>query len=197
MILAAILIVAIPVAAAAEDPAAARARYKSGTKHFDLGEFKAALEDFKEAFRLKEDPVILYNIGQCYRLLQDNVEAVRAYRSYLRRAPEAPNRVEVEAKIATLQQAIDSQERATKMPPNQVVPEGGRPPETGPGPTTTTTTTTVIATPPPANTPVYKKWWFWTAIGAVVVVGVGVGLGVGLSSSSRVAPANQFPGVAF
>jgi hypothetical protein len=31
--------------------------------------------------------------------------------------------------------------------------------------------------------PIYKKWWLWTAMGAVVVVAVGVGVGVGLSSS--------------
>lgn len=27
-----------------------------------------------------------------------------------------------------------------------------------------------------AGTPVYKKWWFWTAIGAVALVGAGVGI---------------------
>ena len=29
----------------------------------------------------------------------------------------------------------------------------------------------VIVTPPPASTPITRQWWFWTAIGAVVVGG--------------------------
>jgi tetratricopeptide (TPR) repeat protein len=37
---------------------------------------------------------------------------------------------------------------------------------------------------PKERTPVYKKWWLWTIVGGVVVVGVGVGLGIGLSGSS-------------
>jgi hypothetical protein len=30
---------------------------------------------------------------------------------------------------------------------------------------------------------VYKKWWLWTTVGGVVVVGAAVGLGVALSST--------------
>jgi hypothetical protein len=58
-----------------------------------------------------------------------------------------------------------------------------------------TTSNTLVATaPPPRKTPVYKKWWLWTAVGGVVVVGVAVGLGVGLSGSSGPA---TFPRVSF
>ena len=36
------------------------------------------------------------------------------------------------------------------------------------------------------NTPVYKRWWLWTLVGAAVVgVGLGVGLGLGLRSSAQ------------
>lgn len=41
--------------------------------------------------------------------------------------------------------------------------------------------------PEPTRAPVWRQWWFWTVIGAVVV-GAGVGLGVGLGT------ANQEPG---
>ena len=36
-----------------------------------------------------EDPVFLYNIAQCHRLLGENAEAVRFYRRYLEAAPAA------------------------------------------------------------------------------------------------------------
>jgi hypothetical protein len=46
-----------------------------------------------------------------------------------------------------------------------------------------TTTPVLVASPaeppvPPTDgtTPVYKKWWFWTAVGAVVIAGVVAGV---------------------
>ena len=53
----------------------------------------------------------------------------------------------------------------------------------------------IVAAPPPKPTPVYRKWWLWTAVGAVVVVGLGVGLGVGLTRDGHTTP--TFSGVAF
>src|SRR5689334_3962621 len=84
------------------DTAEARRLFISGTKHFDLSEYEAALADFKEGYRRKDDPVFLYNIAQCYRLTKGHEEdALKFYRNYLRRAPRAQNRVEVEKKIET------------------------------------------------------------------------------------------------
>lgn len=40
------------------------------------------------------------------------------------------------------------------------------------------------------DTGIVDKWWFWTALGAVVAVGLGVGLGVGLSQGGDSGPAN-------
>jgi hypothetical protein len=38
-----------------------------------------------------------------------------------------------------------------------------------------------------ARTPVYKKWWLWTAV-AVAAVGVGVGVGLGVTAGGSSAP---------
>ncbi|MEO6952239.1 MAG: hypothetical protein ABI321_10525 [Polyangia bacterium] len=167
----------------------ARQHYASGTKHFDLGEYRQALEEFKEAYRLKEDPVFLFNIAQCHRLIGDadsNVEALRFYRSYLNRAPDAPNRRDVDAKIVALQQSIaDEKAKAEKAeaPPRSPVVEPVTP------------ELAVAATPAPHKQPVYKKWWVWTIVG-VAVVGIGVGLGVGLGTRSS-GTASPFNGVTF
>lgn len=188
---------------ASPDLQAARKFFQSGTKHFDLGEYEAALSDFKEAYRIKDDPVLLYNIAQCHRMLHHNEEALRAYRTFLSRSPESSHRADVEQKVAALEEAIDKQNRASNLPPATVLQN--RPGETPAEETPRSTTTTAPAEAAPANavvataperTPVYKKWWFWTAIGGVVVVGaaVGIGLGVGLSSPSST---NTFPAVAY
>ena len=197
MILAVALVLMLPAAARAEDgTAAAKRHFSSGRKHFDLGEYQQALDDFKEGYRLKDDPVFLYNIAQCYRLLNEHEEAIRAYRSYLNRAPDAPNRDEVERKIAALQEAIASEHKAQTTPPNHVmVPAASPPAETTPAAAgAPAAALTAQATPPRAPTPLYKKWWLWTAVGGAVAVGLGVGLGVGLSQHGS---GNTFPAVQY
>jgi tetratricopeptide (TPR) repeat protein len=164
----------------AQDLSQARSLFVSGSKHFDLGEYEQALADFKEAYRIKDDPVLLYNIAQCHRLLKHNEEALRAYKSFLHRAPDSPVRPEVEQRIAALEQAIEAEKKASTMPPDRVL-EKPPAPEPTPPPVVATTPAVTASAPPPKE-PVYKKWWLWTAVGAVAAVGVGVGLGVGLSS---------------
>ncbi len=197
------LVLLLPRVAAADDTASVKRLFVSGSKHFDLGEYRDALSDFKEGFRLNDDPVFLYNIAQCHRLLNENAEAIRSYRVYLRRRPNAPNRAEVEQKIASLESVMAEQQKAMNAPPNHVLPPdhaANAPtpvePATTTPPATVTPVVAVTAAPAPNDrTPVYKKWWLWTIVGGVVVVGVGVGLGIGLShggSSSGSFPAVQF-----
>jgi tetratricopeptide (TPR) repeat protein len=209
------LVVALGGVAAADDASAAKRYFVSGSKHFDLGEYSDALNDFKEGYRLKDDPVFLYNIAQCHRLLNQNTEALRAYKTYLRRAPNAPNRDEVERKIAAIEEAQAAANKATTTPPNQVLPPdgahgdastgtapaagttaGSAQPSTAPAGATTSNSLTATAPPRDEHQPLYKKWWLWTAVGVVAVgLGLGVGLGVGLSKSSSHTTA--FPAVQF
>src|SRR5258708_6720836 len=51
----------------ADDPGKAHAAYRSGTQHYDLGEYREALEAFKEAYRNHEDPTFIFNLAQSYR----------------------------------------------------------------------------------------------------------------------------------
>ena len=51
-----------------------------------------------------------------------------------------------------------------------------------PAPAPVAATTVVAATP--ASTPLYKKWWPWTAVAAVVVA-AGAGAGIGLAVALR------------
>ena len=189
----------------------AKRLFTSGRQHFDLGEYRDALRDFKEGYRLKDDPVFLYNIAQCHRLLNENTDAIHAYKVYLQRAPNAPNRGEVERKIAALEEAVASQQKASTTPPTGVLApdrqgattqETPPPTENKPAGTDTTShaassdnTLTKSAPDRAQPTPVYKKWWLWTAVGVVVVAGVGVGLGVGLTRNSS--SGTTFPSVQF
>lgn len=80
---------------------AARRLYDQAKTEYALGSFEKALADFSLAY--KQDPSVaslLFNIGQCHRLLGHWKEALFAYRGYLRERPAAPNRPEVESLIA-------------------------------------------------------------------------------------------------
>ena len=91
-------------AAAIDDRAAAKREYNEGTRLYEVAEFAKALESFKKAYLHFEEPALLFNMAQCYRQLGQRQEAVRFYRTYLRKIPNAPNRVEVEKMIASLEE---------------------------------------------------------------------------------------------
>jgi len=111
----------IPAFAQTEDSTAAKVRYESGVKHFDLAEYEPALADFKEAYRQKSDPVFLYNIAQCHRKLGHTDDAITFYQNYLRRAPDARNRAEVERRLAELE-TLRAAENAAAAPGSKIQP---------------------------------------------------------------------------
>ena len=65
----------------------AREHLRKAGVHYDLQEFRKALIEFREAYRLKNDPVILFDMGQCNRKMAHYREAIDFYKSYLRKVP--------------------------------------------------------------------------------------------------------------
>jgi tetratricopeptide (TPR) repeat protein len=168
---------------AVDDPGGAREHFEEGTRAYNLGEFKHAAEEYREAYRLKPDPALLYNIGQAYRLDKNVEQALFFYRSYLRNTNDPSHREEVEQRIAALEQ----QQKQQQAPPNEVVKPSDTTPATNAThsqPATTTTTRADLVATPLARRPFYKRWWLWTGVGVVVVgASLGVGLGLGLKAS--------------
>lgn len=190
-----------PGAARADDNRqVARAAYQEGTRQFEIGDYQAALAAFKKAYLAYDDPAFLFNMAQCYRLLNDKQEAVRTYRVYLRKVPNAPNRADIEQIINALDQAIAEEKRASSMPPTESQPPATRPEPPPTGSVTPSPPAHATPTPPPpqaasaaapaaekekrAVPPLLKKWWFWAAIGGgvIVVAAVATGVAVGVSS---------------
>jgi PEGA domain./Tetratricopeptide repeat. len=113
--------------------ATAKAHFKQGRMHYQLGEYREALNEFKEAYRLKQDPSFLYNIAQCHRQLREYSEAIRLYGNYLREAPDADNRDEVERQIRDLKTAAEKQRQKEQASAPPVVPIApGSPESIGP-----------------------------------------------------------------
>ena len=182
--------------AVAEDKEAARKAYSEASRYYDLNQYAEALEAFKRAYWNYEDPVFLFNIAQCHRLLKHKSEAIDFYRSYLRKAPTAKNRVEVQRVIADLEESMKQDRALANAPPEGTI---ASPPATTTAPATTappppepatppaavtSTTVTTTAPAPRADKPVWKKAWFWGVVGGAAVVVAGVAIGVGIATST-------------
>lgn len=152
-----VLVVAIGLAAtAAADSASdeARKRFEAGTAAFNLGEFKIAIDEYKAAYKLRRDPVFLYNIAQSYRMASDFEQALFFYRSYLHSSPSAPNRGEVAERIRTLEEQRKKvgQPPNTPRTPDPPLTTGTAPPASTTPPQTQTTAATPTEPPPPPVT---------------------------------------------
>lgn len=115
-LLAALAILAAPIAvrtARADNTAEARQHYQKGKQLFDSGDYRGAMAEFASADRLAPSPLLEFNIALCHERLGEKSEAVRRYRLYLDRVPDAQNRTQVEQKI----QALEAEMRADSAPP--------------------------------------------------------------------------------
>jgi tetratricopeptide (TPR) repeat protein len=180
---------------AGQTETAAREQVKQATTAYNLGHFDEAAQHYEEAYRLVQDPVLLFDIGQSYRLGEKPEKALTAYHSYLRTAgPDAPNRAVVEKHVAELKRQLDESKSAASEPapaasantaatiaPTAAALTAAAPPPAAsvlpPALTTSTTpadASTAATNTPSAessSTPFYKRWWFWTGVGAAVVAG--------------------------
>ena len=102
-LLIALLLAAGPVDVSKE----VREHLKAGQLSYSLGEFADAAKEFRAAYRLKQDPGLLFNIAQCERQLHEYEQAYFHYRQYLAARPEAPNKPEVESLIAQMRHNMD------------------------------------------------------------------------------------------
>jgi len=62
----------------------------------------SAIHEYTLAYQKLNDPVVLFNRGECYRRIHQDEKAVSDYRAFLEAVPAAPNRADIEAKIAAL-----------------------------------------------------------------------------------------------
>ena len=74
-----------------------------------MREYAEALKEYKAAYVAKPDPAFLFNIGQCYRKLNKNAEALDFFQQFLKKSPpDDPNRAQVEARIRNIEAGVNS-----------------------------------------------------------------------------------------
>jgi tetratricopeptide (TPR) repeat protein len=152
----------------------ARRHLERATTLYNIGQFEEAISEYRKGYEQKADPVFLLNIGEAYRQIGAHEKALFFYRRYLTAVPDAPNRPQIDQKIATLEQLVAAQQRArapaASEPAAAAVPPVALPPATEPY-------VAASAPPPPPNGgPLWHRWWFWAGAGGLVAGGIAVGL---------------------
>ena len=124
LLIAGAMLVAAAASSSRAEEVSAKEHYIKGTTAFELGAYDEAIAEYSAAYRIKDDPALLYNIAQSHRLANHPADAARFYRLFLMKVPNASNRAEVEAKIAELQKLVEQQKKTQNMPPDSVKPPG-------------------------------------------------------------------------
>jgi hypothetical protein len=100
LICAAVLALAAPAARA---PSADEQRlYDEGLRAFQSGDARAAEKAWKAGYAVARDPAFLVHIGEAQEKAGAPAEAVDSYRKYLREAPDAADRADIEQRIVRL-----------------------------------------------------------------------------------------------
>jgi tetratricopeptide (TPR) repeat protein len=198
IVLAAALLIALGAAGTASAQSAGEREDKARAA-LAAGQYEAALAAYEQLYVETNRPAYLREIGRCYQFTGQPDKAIRTYRTYLERAPKlsAAERTEVDGDIAQMEALKASRAQDLAPPAVNALPDGAaaapaapavaapRAPAASPLPMLDGQTPAVSATPAPAPTerPFHETWWFWTAVGALVV-GTIVVIGVSRGGTS-------------
>lgn len=86
--------------------AKAKELFQWGQKLYKQARYAEAISKFEEAYAVRPHPVIYFNIGKCWEQLGETAKALRAYRDYLRLAPDAKDKETVSDAIANLERRL-------------------------------------------------------------------------------------------
>ena len=224
----------LPVSSRAAEPPpgptpaqSAKQHYLKAEAYFRAHDFSAAMGEYQSGYEEKADPVFIFNIAQCQRLLGHPGPALQSYRRYLHDAPEGAGHDVAERQIAELEglmggegaapsttpvplaPAATTAAEAAPPPPSPAetredptveappMPSGAphapgldplaAPPSSGPpsdspavtrrsltavhasSPTAPASPALGIRSEEPAARPIYRRWWFWVAAGALSI----------------------------
>jgi tetratricopeptide (TPR) repeat protein len=184
------LVLLAPHSARADDALdEARTLYNKATVEYNVGRFQQALELYTKAYERMPRPALLFNIGQCHRLLGHYDQALFFYSGYLREKPEASNRSVVEQHMAEAKQALEqqgaAQAEAQRSAARQSAVSPAQPAHASEPAPSAAAPPQPVAIPPQHSSPVLRIIGLSTAGAGVVLLGTGVALWVHANSVSN------------
>ena len=123
--------------AAAESPPStdtlgqARAHFKKGVALYGKKKYRDAIDELLAADALAPSPAFAFNVALAFEDMGDVASALRWYREYVRRAPAADDRREIDAKVKRLEERLrdNGKQQLTvfSTPPGATLALDGRP----------------------------------------------------------------------
>jgi tetratricopeptide (TPR) repeat protein len=165
------------------DREVAREATRQATAAFNLGQYDEAATLYEKAYKLVSDPILLYDLGQTYRLANKLDKALVAYRSYLRTAPEdAPTRPKVEQWVSELEwtstlQSKHEVQKTEPLPPVVLPPAPATPAPAASAPAAPSTSARTdlvaqVSSQEPPSPASWKKWAPWAGVGVTAALGI-------------------------
>jgi tetratricopeptide (TPR) repeat protein len=164
-----------PAALASESATGARQIFAQAETAYRLGRFEEAIGSYSRAYELSAHPELLFNIAQCHRHLEQHRQAAFFYERFLvlasRNAPSRPlarkllaevtARAEQQERVLGASTPADEPRRALDLAPPPLPPPDAVTGALGTGPSAAAE----------ASPPLYRRWWFWTAVGTGIAAG--------------------------
>jgi tetratricopeptide (TPR) repeat protein len=101
--------------------------FEEAESYYNLQEFEKALNLYKEAYLLSQEPALLYNIAQCQRQTKRYEEAIKSYRAFLRTSQDDELRPQIEAFITEMEAILKKNGSATQPDSNPTALSDGPP----------------------------------------------------------------------
>lgn len=156
-----------PGVARADARADAKKHFRKGDRLYGSGRFEQAAKEFQESYTLYPNADLLLNVGQSYRMAGKLTKARYYYKLYLEDASGTAHRTEVQEIVRKIDRLLAEEAAARGEPPP------APPPAVDPDPPRDAR----IADGPPSaadeKRSLIQSWWFWAAVGGVVMIGAG------------------------
>ncbi|MCB9594988.1 MAG: hypothetical protein H6719_19860 [Sandaracinaceae bacterium] len=93
------------------DDTRAREHFQIATRYYDEGRFIEAAQQFEEAFELSGRAELQYNAYIAYREAHQSRRAAAMLEGYLEQVPNAPDRVNLQARLEELRRVIEQEQQ--------------------------------------------------------------------------------------
>jgi tetratricopeptide (TPR) repeat protein len=157
--------------------------YNRGMQLYEGKSYDEAVTELQKAYEIRQLPRLLLNIGTVYRKMGKAREALSYYELYLKAEPNPPRKIRKD-----LDEFIPQTRALLEKPSGK---DGQPQPGGTTGPNGQASATDPTAKPPtagPAETPIYKKPWFWGIVGGAAAVVLIAGIAGGVVAEQRKIP---------
>ena len=151
----------------------------------------AALRQFKALYEMFSDPCLLYNVARMQHKLGQPQPAEESYLRYMERCTSAAadQRERAAGYLVQVRKELASKAlvppSAPPAPPGPSSPLAASPPSPAPAPEgRAPADLRTLPVPIERPVPLYRRVWFWAAVGGAAAATLGLGVGLGVRSSA-------------